>query len=60
VRVNKIYRFMSVPRGTLKGGGENAIIGEIFELICTYLNFTGTNSVPTNHGPSKFFKICPL
>jgi len=38
------------------GGGER----EIFELICTYLHFTGTSSVPTYQGNSNFFRIYPL
>ena len=38
----------------------NVITGEMCELICTYLHFTGTKSVPTHHRPSKFFKIYPL
>ena len=33
---------------------------KIFELICTYLHFTGTSSVPTYQRISKFFKIYPL
>ena len=37
----------------------SVITGEIFELICTYLHFTGTESVPTYQGPNKFFKIYP-
>ena len=36
------------------------ITGEIFELICTYLHFRCTSSLPTYQGPSKFFKIYPL
>ena len=38
----------------------NVITGEIFELICTYLHFTGTKSVPSHQGLSKFFKIYHL
>ena len=35
----------------------NVITGELFELICTYLHFTGTESIPTYQGPSKLFTI---
>ena len=34
----------------------NMITGELFELICTYLHFTGTDSVPTYQELSKFFQ----
>ena len=37
----------------------NVITGEIFELICTYLHFTGTKNVPTYEGPSKFPFVFP-
>ena len=56
---------MSVLRGTVGGGISamafaNMITGELFELICTYLHFTGTDSVPTYQEISKFFKIYSL
>ena len=66
MRINKIYSFVSVLRGTVGGGTEisamaftSVITGKIFELICTYLHFTGDECVPTYQGPTKFFKIYP-
>jgi hypothetical protein len=38
----------------------SVITGKIFELVCTYLHFTGNESVPTYQGPSRFLKIYPL
>jgi hypothetical protein len=79
VRINKIYSFVPVLRGTVKEGGgaggrerererniRNGICQydywriiwiDLFELICTYLHFAGTESVPTYQGLSKFFKM---
>jgi hypothetical protein len=64
---------MSVLWGTVTGGGggqrereiseiafANVITRALFELICTYLHFTGTESVPTYQGLSKFFNIYSL
>jgi hypothetical protein len=68
VRINKIYSFMSVLKGWGWGwGGEisamafaSVITGALFELICTYLYFTGTESVRTYQGLSKFSKMYSL
>ena len=68
-RTNKIYRLSVCNDRHCQGGREgrrgreisvmafaNVITVEIFELICTYLHFTGTSSVPTYQGTSKFFQ----
>jgi hypothetical protein len=35
----------------------SVITGEIFELICTYLHFAGTESIPTYKDLANFSKF---